>query len=141
MTPRAPAAERGSGLLSAAIGIAVVLGALGLTVNVALGLWTRSTVDAIAYDAARSVATHPAAADPAIAPPDLLTAESAAIAHARTAIGPFGDRVSFSFEHPDADVVVLHVEAPGVSLLPRFVDGGPVVGAIDRRVVLRREGR
>ena len=42
MTPRAPAAERGSGLLSAAIGIAVVLGALGLTVNVALGLWTRA---------------------------------------------------------------------------------------------------
>ena len=32
---------------------------LGLTVNVSLGLWERSTVDAVAYDAALRVATAP----------------------------------------------------------------------------------
>ena len=117
------------------------MGALGLTVNVALGLWTRSTVDAIAYDAVRSVATDPTAAGEAAAPPELLAAETAAADRARSLIGPFGDQVELVFEHPTAEVVVLHVRAPGVALLPRFLGGGPVVGALDRRLVVRREGR
>ena len=54
--------ERGSGLLSTVIGVAVVIAVLGLAVNLAVGLWLRSTVDAIAYDAARSVAAEAVAA-------------------------------------------------------------------------------
>ena len=49
--------DRGSGLLSTVIGVACVAALLGLAVNLTLGLWVRSTVDAVAYDAARDLAT------------------------------------------------------------------------------------
>ena len=133
--------ERGAGLLGAAFGVAVVMGTLGLCVNVALGLWTRSTVDSIAYDAVSDVASSPDAASPEVRPPALAAAEAAAIDRARATLGSFGDDVEMTFEHPDATVLVLHVQAPGVSLLPRFLGSGPVVGAVDRRLVVRREGR
>jgi len=133
--------ERGAGLLGAALGVAIVMGTLGLCVNVTLGLWTRSTVDSIAYDAVSDVASSPDAASPELRPPTLAAVEAAAIDRARAALGPFGDEVELTFEHPDASVLVLHVRAPGVSLLPRFLGSGPVVGAVDRRLVVRREGQ
>jgi len=127
-------AESGSGLLSAAIGIGVIIGLIGLLANVALGLWTRSTIDAIAYDAAREVATSSS----------LVTREEAAeraIARARSLLGPVGDDVALRFDDLGADSsVTLHVRAPGVALLPRLIDGGPTVGAIDRRIIITREG-
>jgi len=131
--------ERGTGLLGTTIGVAVVLAVLGLAVNVSLGLWTRSTVDSVAYDAAREVASS-AAADRDDAAGDAV-AEQSATARARQVLGPYGAQVEFDFEQaPGDDRIVLHVVAPGVSLLPRMFDGGPVVGALDRRIVVRREG-
>lgn len=127
--------ERGSGLLGSVIGVGIVTALVALSANVALGLWTRSTIESISYDAARSVATAPYSADP-------RTAEQRATDRALSLMGSVGRRVELRFEHDSAtsDVVVLRVRAPGVSLLPRMVDGGPVVGALDRRIVIRREG-
>lgn len=125
--------ERGSGLLSAVLGVGVVMALVGLASNVALGLWTRSTVDSIAYDAARAVATAPAGVDP-------VQARQRAIERARELLGPHGRRVDLRFEpDPAADVVVLRVRTPGVSLLPRMLGSGPVVGGLDRRIVLVAE--
>jgi Na+-transporting methylmalonyl-CoA/oxaloacetate decarboxylase gamma subunit len=123
--------ERASGLLSTVIGVAVVLGMLGLAVNVMLGLWVRSTVDAVAYDAARRVATAPADAD-------RDAAAVAALADARRVLGAHARRVELRFESLD-DPVRLHVRSPGVELLPAMVDGAPTVGAIDRRIVMHAE--
>lgn len=125
--------ERASGLLSSVIGIGIIVALLGLASNVAIGLWTRSVVDSIAYDAARRVATAPVSADRA-------SAERAAIDDARRSLGVYGQRVEMDFEHSSsADVVTLRVRAPGVSLLPAMIGGGPVVGDLDRRIVIRRE--
>ncbi|MFN7149806.1 MAG: hypothetical protein ACK4V6_10030 [Microthrixaceae bacterium] len=122
--------ERASGLLSTVIGVAVVLGMLGLAVNVTLGLWLRSTVDAVAYDAARRVATTPSGVD-------RHDAATVAVADARRVLGAHGGRVELQFE--SLDPVQLHVRSPGVGLLPALVDGGPTVGSIDRRIVIRTE--
>lgn len=106
---------------------------LGVATNVAVGLWTRSVVDAVAYDAARDVATAPVGSDPT------LVRESA-IAKARTALGRYGQRVRFRFESaPGADTVVLHVTAPANNVLPALITGGSIVGPLDRRIVVRQE--
>lgn len=122
--------ERASGLLSTVLGVAVVLGVLGLAVNVTLGLWLRSTVDAVAYDAARRVATTPSGVD-------RHDAAAVALADARRLLGAHADRVELQFE--SLDPVQLHVRSPGVELLPAMVDGGPTVGTIDRRIVMQAE--
>ncbi len=124
--------ERGSGLLGTLLGVGIVLVLVLLAANVCIGLWTRSTVDAVAYDAAHRIATTPAGAD-------LRARAAEAIAAARRELGAYGDRVSFEVESFGPPSVVLHVRAPGADVLPRLVDGGPVVGALDRRIVVRRE--
>lgn len=129
--------ERGSGLLGSAIGIAVVIGLLGFAVNVTLGLWARSTVDAVAYDAARRLATADVASHAGSS-----ATEAAIIADARGMLGDYGSKVEMDFLHQDnPELVVLRLRAPGVSLLPRLIGGGPVVGAIEREIVVRREDR
>jgi hypothetical protein len=131
--PRRIRAERGAGLLGAVLGIGIVLALVGLSVNVALGLWTRSTVDAVSYDAARRVASTPAGDDPS-------HRARAATAEARRLLGPYGRGVELDFESLGPPDVVLHVRAPGVALLPRMISSGPVVGGTDRRISVRREG-
>lgn len=124
--------DRGSGLLSAALGLGVVVGMIGLAVNVALGLWTSATVDSVAYDAAREVATRPPAV-PARA------AEQQATSRARSTLGPIGRDVRLEFLPTESEWVHLRVRAPGVALLPAFLRAGPTVGAVDRTIVLTRE--
>lgn len=124
--------ERASGLLSTVIGVACVAGVLGLAVNVALGLWTRSTVDAVAYDAARDLATAPSGVDRRAAAPEIIR-------RSLDTLGPYGARVRMELEPGDGSTVVLRVRAPGVSLLPSFLEGGPTVGDVDRRIVVRVE--
>jgi hypothetical protein len=125
--------ERGSGLLGATLGVAAVVAMVGLCANVAIGLWMRATVDAVAHDAVRAVATAPPDSD--------LPARAAAeLERARSLLGPHGRRVQLRFVAlGEDDVVALHVRAPGVDLLPRLLSGGPVVGGLDRTVVMRRE--
>ena len=123
--------ERGSGLLSTVIGVAVVVAVLGLAVNLAVGLWLRSTVDAIAYDAARSVAAEP----------DVGARPAAAQRALATARGMLGDRhrtVDLEFESLEP-TVRLRVRSEGLDLLPAMIDGGPTVAAMDRTVVVRAE--
>jgi hypothetical protein len=106
---------------------------IGFAANVCLGLWTRSTVDSIAYDAARTVATAPRGSDP-------VATQRTAVRRAESLLGAYGDRVSLTFEHqPDSPVVVLRVRAPGMALMPRLFSTMPVVGALDRRIVVTRE--
>ncbi len=124
--------DRGSGLLSTVLGVAFVAGLLGLAANITIGLWTRTTVDAVAYDAARDIATAPADSD-------REHAAAQALARAARVLGRYGDRVNLTLERNDTQVVVLRVQAPGVHLLPAMVDGGPTVGALDRRIVVRSE--
>jgi len=114
------------------LGVACIAAVLGLAVNVTLGLWTRSTVDAIAYDLARDLATAPSSTRESV---DV----DGTIDRATRSIGPYGSKVTFDVEQFDGDAVVLRVTAPGVALLPAMIDGGPVVGSIDRRIVIRRE--
>jgi hypothetical protein len=123
--------QAGSGLLGSLFGLGIIMTLLGLAVNVALGLWTRSTVDSIAYDAARYVATTPRGADSDEAASDALR-------DARATLGGYGRRVRMRFEQT-GDPVVLAVRAPGIDLLPRVLGRAPTVGAIDRRIILARE--
>ncbi len=132
-----PRLEQGSGLLGSAIALAIVVALLGFAANVTLGLWTRSTVDAVAYDAARRVAISDTQG-----PTDAAAIEADAVTDARALLGGYGSRVQMEFvDSDDPERVVLHLRAPGVSLLPKLIRGGPVVGAIDREIVVRREGR
>lgn len=123
--------ERGAGLLGAVLGVAIVAAMLGFSVNLLLGLWTRSTVDAVAYDAARDIATAPPTVDPE-------TAARASVERARALLGEHGERVTFDVSMDDRSVT-LRVRSPGVELMPALIDGGPIVGSIDRRIVIRRE--
>lgn len=122
-------AERGSGLLSTLFGVAVVLVAIGSACNVCLGLWTRSTVEAVAQDAARDLA----------ATPNLDTSRvQFVLERARGRLGPTGSLTSMRVESTEPSVV-LRVTHPGVSLIPRLLDRGASVGRIDERIVVRRE--
>ncbi|MEI2639794.1 MAG: hypothetical protein V9F03_12500 [Microthrixaceae bacterium] len=130
--------ERGSGLLGSVIGVAIVAAMIGLVANVALGLWIRSTVDSVAYDAARRVAT----ADPpdATSPRETVT-EDDALEGAKAMLGPYRSRVSMEFiDSGDPDYVALRVRSPGTSLMPRMFSGTLVVGRLDRVIMIRREG-
>ncbi|HTO00553.1 MAG TPA: hypothetical protein VL068_07745 [Microthrixaceae bacterium] len=127
--------ERGTGLLGTTFGLAIMIALLGFAVNVTLGLWTRSTVDSVAYDAARRVATSASGDGTGIS-------EQNAIADAKVLLGEFGAKVRMNFVTvDDPDLVVLRVQAPGVSLLPKVIGGGPIIAGIDRQIVIRREGR
>lgn len=130
--------ERGSGLLSSALGVAIVAALVGLVANVALGLWIRTTVDAVAYDTARRVATSDPAAD---SDASVALIEREAIAEARQLLGPYGNRVSMEFiPTVDPSVVALRVRAPGVTVLPRMFARSPTVGGMDRTILVHREG-
>lgn len=129
---RLAASERGAGLLGSVLGVGIVVALVGLASNVLLGLWVRSTVDSVAYDAARRVATAPQTESEAV--------RATALAEARRSLGTYERRVEMRFEHePTSDVVVLHLRAPGVALLPRVLGRGPTVGDLDRRIVITRE--
>ncbi len=126
------AGERGSGTLGTALAVAVVMGGIGLAANVTIGLWARTTVESVAYDTARRIAETPAGADPA------RHAQSS-VANARRALGPLAASVELVPVAPDPDHAGVRVRYGGVRLVPRLLDGGATVGAIDRTIVLRRE--
>lgn len=132
-TPVARADERGSSLLGTVLGVAMLLSLTAFAADVGVGLWARSAVDAAASDAAREIASLP---------PDQTGADraAAAVARARSSLGPFGDRVTMTVG-ATVDAITVHVTAPPLALLPRVAGGGSVVGGVDRTVVARREDR
>ena len=104
---------------------------LGFSANVCIGLWTRSTVEAVAQDAARDLASTPRG--------ELDRRRVDTVLHrAMSALGPTGRRTQLSLEHLD-DRVVIRVRHPGVSLMPRMLADGPTIGALDELIVVRRE--
>jgi hypothetical protein len=119
-------------LLGTLFGVGIVMVLVLVAANVSIGLWTRSTVDAAASDAARRIASTP----PDV---DVRARVAEALTTARHELGAYGRRVALDVESVGPPAVVLHVRAPGADLLPRLVRGGPVVGSIDRRIVVRRE--
>ncbi|MSX01446.1 MAG: hypothetical protein F2694_08235 [Actinobacteria bacterium] len=137
--PRSSASERATGILGTTIGVAAMIAMLGFASNVSLGLWTRSTVDSVAFDAARRVATAPLEQSQSAA--SLSQLEVQAVDSARQALGSYGQRVTMEFEHPNSSVVVLHVRSPAQGLLPRLISAGPILGAVDRRIIMRKEGK
>jgi hypothetical protein len=124
--------ERGSGLLSSLFGVTMLLVLLALASQVALGLLRRTTAEAVAYDAARRVATAPEGTS-------RVDAEARARQHARAVLGEAADGVELQFLPAPADRVVLQVRSEGVSLLPSALGDGVRVGGVDRRIVLVRE--
>lgn len=123
--------ERGSGLLSTLFGVGAVIVMLGLSANVSIGLWTRSTVEAVAQDAARDLAATPEGALDA-------GRVSQVLARARSSLGPTGRRTELTLVRLD-DRVVLRVRHPGVHLLPRMISNLPTIGALDQTIAVRRE--
>lgn len=124
-------------MLPTVFGLAMLLGLLGVCANVALGLWSRSTTESIAYEAAWMVATAPTDADP-------HQVRAAARDRACEMLGSRCGVVTLSFDDPgdtaNAGVVEVRVVAPGVRLLPRMVAAaGPIVAPLDRTIRIRRE--
>lgn len=118
-------------MLSTALGVAMVTGLLGLAANVAVGLWTRSTVEAVARDAAATIAAADGAESRAATAAD-------AVAEARRLLGATGVTTRIDVESLEPDVVIA-VRHPGVRLLPRLVSGRAAFGAVDQRIVVHSE--
>jgi hypothetical protein len=111
-------------------GVAAVIVTVGVCANVCIGLWTRSTVEAVAQDAARDLAATPAGEL------DRQRVDTV-LSRARERLGPVAAATELRLERLD-DRVAVRVRHPGVSLLPRLV-AGPSVGAVDELVVVGRE--
>jgi len=112
----------------------MMVAGIGLGANVAIGLWARSTVEAVAYDTARRIAETPRSAD-------IGTQSAAALRNARSGLGPLAAQVDLQVVSTGPEDVQVRVRYPGVRLVPRLVRTGPVVGAVERTLTVRREGR
>lgn len=125
--------ERGSGLLSASVGVLVLLVLMLLATQVMYVLYARSAVTAAAYDAARIAA----GAESQALPPDSRIA--AADNHLRRVLGRFGrDRLSTSWSET-ADEVELTVSARTPSLVPAPLRRAIGIDTIRRTVRVRTE--
>lgn len=125
--------ERASGTLGTVFGVAVLMGAVALAADVGVGLWVRSSVDAVASDLAHELASLPDAERTA-------ARRAAAVERARAVLGPHGRRVRVAVGE-SAGSVTVRVQSPAVGLLPRLAGGGSTVAGLDRTVVVRKEDR
>jgi hypothetical protein len=127
------AGEEGAGLLSTAAGVVVFLVFLLFAVQLLFGLYSSSTVTAVANDAA----TRAASAD---APP-LRVIE----AEARASLGEVGKSASFEWDVDDADgdgtadTVVLEVVARPPRFIPPSIGGSIGLDEVRRVVRVRAE--
>lgn len=120
-------------MLGAVFGVSVVLLLLMGASHVLLGIWVRSSIDAVAHDAAMDVATS--GADDA----ELPEVRRRALDRARVALGGHADRVELTFLPGPGDAVRLRVVAPDVDLLPPIVAHLTRRGGLDRTIVVARE--
>ncbi len=127
---RAPAQQRGAGLFSTIFGFTVFLFFVLFATQVMVALYARSTITAVAYDAARRVASGTPEAD----------AGSRAAAQMGRRCPP--GRCSFDWSRSDADDIVLDVDVPpGPSLIPAIVRQPMGIDHVRRTFVVRREVR
>ena len=120
--PARLAAERGAGLVATVTGVGMFLAFVLFAVQLCLHLRTSSTVGAVTADAAALVAHG--SAEPAVAE-----------ARARELLGRTGAEATFDWTGSTAEIVVLHVTAPGPGVLSAL----PGLDEVDRTVRVRRE--
>ena len=127
--------DAGAGLIATAAGVVVFLVFLLFAVQLLFGLYSSSTVTAVANDAAtRAASAH--------APP-LAVIE----AEARAALGEVGRTASFQWDVDDADgdgvsdTVVLEVVAHPPKLIPASIGGSIGLDEVRRVVRVRAEQR
>lgn len=122
--------ERGTGLVAASGALVVFCAFLFLAVQILVGLWARTTVTAVAHDAATRVAGEEAAARPLAAAEEEM--------RLRRVLGRFSERVDLSWSRTPDDIV-LDVRARGLEFVPRPLR--TVLGADDvhRQVRVRIE--
>ena len=123
--------DDGAGMFGTLLGAAVFLFLLLFAVQVLVGLYTQSVMNAAVYDAAKAVA----GADRGDSPAARLSAQ----ANAQTQLGGYGQKVNFDWSATTADAVVLQARGPRPSFLPVSLTG--VVGLRDivRTVTVRKE--
>ena len=125
--------EEGAGLLSTAAGVVVFLVFLMFAVQLLFGLYSSSTVTAVANDAATRAASSDA--------PPLAVIE----AEARASLGEVGRSASFEWDVDDADgdgvpdTVVLEVTARPPRFIPSSIGGSIGLDEVRRVVRVRTE--
>ena len=113
------------------VGITMFLVLLLLAVQVLVGLYAKSVVTAVTYDAAKNLA----GADQGDSPSGRAEAETTA----KGQLGRMGQETSFDWSGTGPDAVRLTVRARRPTVLPRtLVDGSPL-GDIERTVQVRME--
>ena len=124
--------DRGTGLVASVAGVLVFLALVTFAAQLLISLYARTVVTAVAFDAARSVATGTDGRGDAETS-DTTRAERTA----RALLGPTGNRASFSWTI-DPDAVELRVRAPvpRLALLPVSLGG---LTEVDRTVTVRTE--
>ena len=125
---RRRARQDGTGLVSTLAGVLVFLVLLMLATQVLFDLYARSTVTAVAYDAARVVAGADSGAGA------VVVAES----QARAGLGHYADGATFTWA-VDNDVVQLRVKVQNPSLLPPVFKHALGIDTVDRTVRVRVE--
>lgn len=121
--------QSGTGVLGTVIGAGVFLLFMLFAVQVLVGLYTSSVVNAATYDAAKTVAGLDGGD----------AAEADAVRNAMAQLGGYGKRVTFTWDGTDDEVVRLQARGPRPSLLPPALTGPVGLGDIVRKVTVRRE--
>jgi hypothetical protein len=123
--------ERGSGLVGTIGGLAMFAVLLMFAVNLLTHLYYTSTVTAVTFDAARTVAGAESMTDG--------SARASAATTARALLGGVGEDTRFDWSGSTADAVRLRVDAPTPHLLPSSVLRRLGIDRIRRTVVVRAE--
>ena len=122
--------EAGAGLIGTFFGVVVFLVLLLVAVQVLSGLYARSVVAAVSYDAARTLG----GADQG----DGEASRAVAVARARRQLGSMGEKATFEWDN-DPDTVRLTVRSPAPTVLPQSLTGPVGLGDIERTVTVRVE--
>jgi hypothetical protein len=128
------ALQHGTGLISTLAGVLVFLVLLMLATQVLFDLYARSTVTAVAYDAARVVAGAEANSGTGTR----ADAIGAAELQARAGLGHYADGAAFTWTVDD-EVVQLNVKVQNPSLLPPVFKHALGIDTVDRTVRVRVE--
>ncbi|HPB46021.1 MAG TPA: hypothetical protein PLP95_09230, partial [Microthrixaceae bacterium] len=120
--------------MSTCFGVGVFLVLLTFASHVLLNLWTLSTLDAVAHDAATDVATSGTDAE------HLAAVETEAIRRAREALGSWGEHAEIRVAASSIDdPVVVTVSGPSLSLLPEPVAAALGLHHLERTATVQRE--
>jgi hypothetical protein len=122
--------DAGVGIISSVVGFLVFACFLLLAVQVAFDLYARSTLGAVAADAARVVAGSDTGAGPG--------ATAAAEADARRELGREGRVARFQWS-VDADAVQVTISVPATRFLPERLTGAAGLAEVSNGARVRRE--